>query len=307
MSDLQSTSQGRYVDLTIDVAFKRVFSQPANKDLLMALLSVVLPELSIKDLTYLDKERVGSADGDKKSVFDVLCETSAGEEVLIEIQLNPQKFFRDRTLYYSAQEILWQHKSGDEVYTLKPVYVVSFLDFCLKHEVERDGKFVWRYSLCEPSTGELMTNALKFTYIELPKFNKTEKELVTLEDKFYFCMTHMSKLSKRPGNLSEKIFEKLFEVAQFAKMSRDDQRKYTAKMTTERDIRNQIAYAREEGVAQGFAEGEAKGIAKGLAEGEARGERLKSLAIAKAMKANGLSVDMIVACTQLPPDEIAVL
>ena len=82
---------------------------------------------------------------------------------------------------------------------------------------------------------------------------------------------------------TEKIFEKLFEVAQFAKM------------TTERDIRNQIAYAKKEGIALGFA------------EGKAEGERLKSLAIAKAMKANGLSVDMIVACTQLPPDEIAVL
>ena len=299
MSDLQSTSQGRYVDLTIDVAFKRVFSQPANKDLLMALLSVVLPELSIKDLTYLDKERVGSAEGDKKSVFDVLCETSSGEEVLIEIQLRPQEYFRDRTLYYSAQELLWQHKSGDEVYTLNPVYVVSFLDFILRHEVESDEQFVWRYSLREATTGELMTKALNFTYIELPKFKKTEKELVTLEDKLYFCMTHMSKLSKRPGNLTEKIFEKLFEVAEFAKMSRDDQRKYIAKMTTERDIRNQIAYAREEGVVQGFAEGEA--------EGKAEGRKEQTITIAKAMKANGLSIEVIAACTQLPPEDIAAL
>ena len=88
----------------------------------------------------------GSAQGDKTSVFDLLCQTTGGDEVLIEIQLCPQDYFRDRTLYYSLQE---------------------------------------------QTTSETMTKALNFTYVELPKFKKTQAELVTEEDKFYFCLAHM--------------------------------------------------------------------------------------------------------------------
>ena len=38
------------------------------------------------------------------------------------------------------------------------------------------------------------------------------------------------------------------------------------KMTTERDLRNQMAYAREEAIAEGRAEGRAEGLAEGRAE-----------------------------------------
>ena len=39
------------------------------------------------------------------------------------------------------------------------------------------------------------------------------------------------------------------------------------KMTTERDLRNQMAYAREEAIAEGLAEGRAETIRKMLAAG----------------------------------------
>ena len=41
------------------------------------------------------------------------------------------------------------------------------------------------------------------------------------------------------------------------------------KMTTERDLRNQMAYARKEAIEEGHAEGLAAGLAEGRAEGRA--------------------------------------
>ena len=152
--------------------------------------------------------------------------------------------------------------------------------------------FSRRYALREEQTGELMTKALNFTYVELPKFTKTEGELANLEDKFYFCLAHMGRLGERPGNLDGEIFRKLFEVAEFAKMDHAQQRQYLAKMTTERDIKNQIAYARNEGLAEGKAEG--------LAEGEAKGK----LAIARMMKADGAELDKVALYTGLSLEEI---
>ena len=278
---------GKYVDLMIDVAFKRVFGQPANKDLLIALLSVIIPEVKIDEITYLDKERNGVGLDDKKSVFDILCDTDQGEKVLVEVQVKPQKYFRDRTLYYAAQEILYEHRESDIDYTLSSLYVISLLDFELEHGSPAEGKFVWRYSLKENETGELMTKALNFTFVELPKFDKKESELANLEDGLYFCLKHMGRLSRRPDRLDTAVFRKLFEVAEFVALPAEQRKKYIAKMTTERDIRNQIAYAREKGEEAGMAKGKAEGIAEA------------KLQMAKDLKANGVSVEIIAKCTGL--------
>lgn len=290
---------GKYVDLMIDVAFKRVFGQPANKDLLIALLSVIIPEVKIDEITYLDKERTGSGLDDKKSVFDILCDTDQGEKVLVEVQVKPQKYFRDRTLYYAAQEILYEHRESDIDYTLSSLYVISLLDFELEHDSPAEDKFVWRYSLRENETGETMTKALNFTFVELSKFNKKESELANLEDGLYFCLKYMGRLSERPDRLDAAIFRKLFEVAEFVALPAEQRKKYIVKMTTERDIRNQIAYAREEGKAEGIAEGESRGKAEGL--------QMARLQMAKDLKANGVSVEIIAKCTGLSAEEIEAL
>ena len=103
----------------------------------------------------------------------------------------------------------------------------------------------------------------------------------------------MGKLSERPGNLDGEVFRKLFEVAEFAKMDHRQQRQYIAKMTTDRDIKNQIAYARKEGLEQG--------LDKGLAQGKAEG----AVAIARALKAKGIALDVIADCTRLSVSEIS--
>ena len=62
-------------------------------------------------------------------------------------------------------------------------------------------------------------------------------------------------------------------------------------MTTERDRINQLAYAREEG----------------LAEGEAKGRKERALEIAKAFLENGVNIDIIAASTGLTEEEIKAL
>ena len=64
-------------------------------------------------------------------------------------------------------------------------------------------------------------------------------------------------------------------------------------MTTERDLRNQMAYARKEAIEEGIAEGRAIGLEQGLAEGMAEGSRTKAEEIAKNLKAKGMSDEEI--------------
>ena len=83
-------------------------------------------------------------------------------------------------------------------------------------------------------------------------------------------------------------------------------------MITERDYRNILETAREdgfaEGEAKGLAEGEAKGLAegeaKGLADGEAKGRAAMAAEIARAMLASGMDIPLISSLTGLSEEEI---
>ena len=66
----------------------------------------------------------------------------------------------------------------------------------------------------------------------------------------------------RPTPLNE-LFRLLFESAEIATFTPQERIKYEYDMTTERDIRNQIAFAEQKGMDIGKAEGLAEGIAEG--------------------------------------------
>ena len=115
----------------------------------------------------------------------------------------------------------------------------------------------------------------------------------------------MPMLSERPDNLDHDIFRKIFEVSELLKMDEETRSKVIHKMTTERDLRNQMAYARQEAIEEGreegraigleigIAEGRAEGIAEGRAEGRAEGSREKAIEIARSLKDMGMSIDDI--------------
>ncbi len=89
-------------------------------------------------------------------------------------------------------------------------------------------------------------------------------------------------------------------------MDEETRSKVLEKMTTERDLRNQMAYARKEAIEEGLAEGLEKGLAEGLAEGLERGlkegSREKAMDIARNLKRMGMSVEDIVEAVGLEAD-----
>lgn len=84
--------------------------------------------------------------------------------------------------------------------------------------------------------------------------------------------------------------------ADIANFAPEDKIKYLNDMTTERDIHNQIEYARKEGIEQGIE----KGIEKGREEGRKEERRL----IAQKCKAEGMSIEMIIRLSGLTEQEI---
>ena len=80
--------------------------------------------------------------------------------------------------------------------------------------------------------------------------------------------------------------------------------KVIEKMTTERDLRNQMAWARKEAIEEGLAEGRERGMAEGRAEGRAEGITQARYEMAEKLIDKGMGIADIADVTGISPEEI---
>jgi predicted transposase/invertase (TIGR01784 family) len=283
----------RYLNPLTDFGFKRLFGTEMNKELLISFLNALFHDKDIRDVSYLNSEQLGDSEDDRRSVFDVYCEDAQGDKFVVEMQNVYQEFFKDRSVYYATIPIRDQGKKGDWDFELKAVYTVGVLNFCLTDDSEH---YVHEVKLVDLGTKEVFYDKLTFAYIEIPKFNKDEEHLETMWDKWMFVLRNLSHLMDRPPALQERVFTRLFEQAEIAKLSKTELRNYTYGMDTLRDYKNGLATAKKQGIALGRQEGITLGTEKGIA--------LTSRKIALSLKEMGMSVPDIIKATGLSAEEI---
>ena len=63
---------------------------------------------NIEDVDFQNVEYLGPTKEERKAIFDVCVRTTTGEEYIVEMQLAPQQYFRDRAMYYLSYPILNQ-------------------------------------------------------------------------------------------------------------------------------------------------------------------------------------------------------
>ena len=273
----------RYISLLTDFGFKRIFGTAMNKDLLICFLnSLFNGRQVVKDVSYLNPEHVGDVYTDRRAIFDVYCE---GEKFIVEMQNAYQAHFKDRSLFYSTFPIREQAPKGNEWnFELNHVYTVALLNFSMNEDAFDKEKIRHHVQLCDTATHKVFYDKLEYIYVEISKFNKTLEELDTLYEKWLYALKNLYKLTQRPKELCDKVFDRLFEEAEIAKFTSQEMREYEASKKAYRDIKNSIDTAKQEG----------------LAEGIEIGMNQKAQDIAKNMLAMGLSAEQVAKATQLP-------
>lgn len=105
----------RIVKLKLDVIFKRVFGNEENKDIIAAFLSAMLdiPRESIKKIYINNVELTPENLYQKFSRLDLKLDVD-GKIVNIEMQVNSEPDFRERTLYYWSKIYSEDLKAGEE-------------------------------------------------------------------------------------------------------------------------------------------------------------------------------------------------
>jgi hypothetical protein len=350
----------RYIDPTLDFGFKRLFGQEVSKDLLLDFLNSILPDdHQIASLSFRNSERKGASAFEKDIVIDLLCVSPTGEVFIVEMQRMRQKHFLNRVVFYVCEAIRSQDprrkkisESGEDLrteaekeadaYDLAPVYFVGILNF-LYDGKDPQGRVRWfkdelliRNLGLYDQNGEPASDIMKYTLVQMPRFTKTESELVTHADKWLFFLKHLKSFGDIPGILREPVFEKAFHTAEVAAMTPDERWAYMRSRDATLLSEDHTRTERREGKAEGKAEAEAAAAVK-LAEAEAaaaakleaeraaaaaklseaeataaaaklEAERATAaaakLAMARSMKTEGLPIATIVRITGLTPADI---
>ena len=238
----------KYADLLNDYVFKLVFGQESSKDVMIEFLNQVIDDRNIVDLEFMDKE-MKSMDREKKdSVYDMFCKTDDDSRIVVEVQRRKQTTYVERSIYYSTFQVRNQVDAGSTDYAFCPVYVINILDFNID-ENKGNPAVKTVYHLREDNTHALLTDKLTFIFLELNKFKKGIEDLDgDVLEGMYFCMKNMTRLDSRPQVLDHEVFKKMFAVSELLNMDEITRSNVIENMTTERDLRNQMDYAKKEGI-----------------------------------------------------------
>ncbi|MGM9759757.1 MAG: PD-(D/E)XK nuclease family transposase [Parabacteroides sp.] len=136
----------------------------------------------------------------------------------------------------------------------------------------------------------------KFIFLQLPLFGKQAEECENDFDRWIYVLKHMETFKRLPWAAQNSVFQRLAEIADISSLSREERLKYDVALRKYRDTIGVLEGAKLRGEAKGRAEGLAKGRAEGMAKGR--------LEIARNLKADGMSFELIQKYTGLSLEEI---
>ena len=297
-----------FVNLRSDVGFKAVFADRNNKDILIGVLNQILPpEARIEDIKeYSDREQRRDVPYGKKTVLDLVCVDRDDRTFVVEMQASEEDFFFERCVYYASGLYHLELSDGVRYKGLRPVYVVSFLNYRLRHDDESlwdTDHFISNWRFTEKRTGMVADQTISVIFVEMTLFTKTLEECVTEFDRLFYIFRNSEGFQRIPEWIEEAggISRRLAEACEVAAFDKEKKLKYEIDKMNEWDIQAQKEYA----VRKGLEEGLQKGLREGREEGLEQGREEARLSIARKLFEAGTPVDVIVNCTGVDDGTIA--
>ena len=296
------------MNLRSDVGFKAVFADRNNKDILIGVLNQILPpEARIEDIKeYSDREQRRDVPYGKKTVLDLVCVDRDDRTFVVEMQASEEDFFFERCVYYASGLYHLELSDGVRYKGLRPVYVVSFLNYRLRHDDESlwdTDHFISNWRFTEKRTGMVADQTISVIFVEMALFTKTLEECVTEFDRLFYIFKNSDGFQRIPEWIEEAggISRRLAEACEVAAFDKEKKLKYEIDKMNEWDIQAQKEYA----VRKGLEEGLQKGLREGREEGLEQGREETRLSIARKLFEAGTPVDVIVNCTGVDDGTIA--
>jgi predicted transposase/invertase (TIGR01784 family) len=273
----------KFIDPFTDFGFKHIFGREENKRFLISFLNDLLElESEIVDLEYRNLEKLGLSPTDRKAIYDIYCTDSRGDKFIVELQRSPQKYFKDRSIYYTTFPIQEQSEKGDWDYRLDRVYFIGILEFSF------DDRYLIKAQI-KDENNDLFYDKLTYYYIQIKNFQKGENELSNHLDYWLWYLKNLAKAKEIPKTLQkDKILSEAFNVAKFLQLSKDEQFEYQMDLKARLDYQNILNFAKE----------------SSFRAGEEKGKKENQVEIVKTSLQNGLPIELIAKITGLSVEEV---
>jgi predicted transposase/invertase (TIGR01784 family) len=288
----------RILDIRYDPVFKAVFTKDTaeSRTALSGLISALIGRVITVEVVIANEPPVDDL-RQRYLRFDIACKTVGGEPVNVEMAFNPKAGEPVRLEYHAARLFSGQdiHGKTKNYNDLKETYQIAIL---AKENFFPDDNFAHNFLYYDPDSRVPLGGRTRIITVELvktePAAGKPVEEMTGAElwAVFFQYLTDGEKRGKiiEIINREEGIAMALDTLVNITQ----DEIEY-ARMSTL--LKSELDYQ------SGMADAERKGREEGLEEGHAEG-------IAKAarnLKALGVSTEIIVKSTGLPPEEIAKL
>ena len=139
-------------------------------------------------------------------------------------------------------------------------------------------------ALREKSSDSMFSDKLRFIYLSLPFFDKSEEECETGFEKWIYVLKYMEVLERLPFTAQKKIFNHLAKLADVRCLSSEEQEKYDESIKAVDDYYS--------GLYGSYVEGEEKGMAEGKAE-VARNLLVMGMSWPQIMQVTGLTEEQL--------------
>ena len=175
---------------------------------------------------------------------------------------------------------------------------MAILNFMFDHDPSwPEDRYHSSYRLREDCTNEIMTDVLRYVFLELGRFKKHIWELETTFDKWMYLLRHMHEMVEIPEIFQTPEFKRLFILAEIGNFTASELKEYQKSLHSMSDYYNIIdsaeKRAREEGLLQGLLKGREEGRVTAILQN------------AKKMKELGIDAETIMQVTGLDLDAIS--
>ena len=244
-------TMGKFINPFTDVGFKIIFGQEFSRPRLLDFLNALFDgERVIANLSFLDKEQKAMFDGDRSPIYDILCETDSGEKIIVEMQNREHPNFKERMLYYASEAIVRQGEKGtDWNYDIKAVYIIAFTNFVM---TGYGGRLRIDAGLTDLQQGGLFCDKLRLVYLQMPCFTKEADECENQFERWIYILKNMDILERMPWAAQDAVFQRLAEVAEVSKLSKEERIKYDHALKRYRDTLNAMTGAEQKGIVEGI-------------------------------------------------------
>jgi predicted transposase/invertase (TIGR01784 family) len=188
----------RFLSPKTDFAFKKIFSSEQSHEILLSFLNAILQLESpylLADLEILDPYLSPQIRGMKDTYLHVRTRDKQGKGYIIEMLVLNVAGFEKRILYNAGKTYACQIQPGEDDHLLTDVIAITH--FVMFEDLLR----VVNIFRLRVEDGEVCSDDLVLVFAKLPKFTKTEAQLDSLIDRWFYFLKHAGDLTAIPAPL----------------------------------------------------------------------------------------------------------